>query len=249
MLEPRTLADGEMLFQQGDPGDALFILEEGQIELFVWDHRGQRVVLGTHSDGEIFGELSLLDEGPRTASVVALTDCKLLALSRDHLLNFIEKRPHGALLLLKIVTTRLRNANQMIQSRATKSFNHQIETKLSILQKFAYKGASFAGSFSFLILNAAIFGWWVVANSTSLFSIKQFDPYPYSLLSFVVSIEAIFLSIIVLFAQNLEAATEKIKNDIEYDVNLRAEEELIHLHEKLDSLRSEMLSEISKIKR
>src|SRR5689334_16818320 len=100
MIQTRTLAAGTKLFQAGEPGEALYVVKTGQIELFIKDTAGQRIVLHVAEPGEVFGEMAMLDAGPRTASAVALMDTELLELDRDHLLLLFQKSPDSALQML-----------------------------------------------------------------------------------------------------------------------------------------------------
>src|SRR6185503_10516940 len=100
VVDSVTLATGEVLFNAGEPGESLFIVRSGSIELFIKDTVGQKIVLTIAEAGDLFGELSLLDSGPRTATAVALNDTELLMLDRDDLLLLFQKRPEAALNML-----------------------------------------------------------------------------------------------------------------------------------------------------
>lgn len=248
-FELQSASEGTVLFEQGDPGDALFVVLEGEVEIYVVDHTGDKVSLLTAGKNDLFGELSVLDLGPRTATARAVVDSDLLMLRRKALFSFLRENPDAAVLLMQVMANRVRRSNEIIQHRIARSFNQEIEQKLSLMQKSAAKAAEFSGSFMFLWLNAILFAGWVIFNLGVVPGVPVFDPYPFGALAFFVSIEAIFLSIIVLIAQNLQAATDKIRNDIEYEVNLRAENEVTHLHGKVDSIRSEMLSRLHRIEK
>ena len=99
------------------------------------------------------------------------------------------------------------------------------------------------------MLNAGLFLVWIVLNLDFVPFVKAFDPFPFGLLTMAVSLEAIFLSIFVLISQNRQAAKDRVRSDIEYDVNLKAEMEIAHLHEKLDHMHAEMLSRLDLLKK
>jgi uncharacterized membrane protein len=104
--------------------------------------------------------------------------------------------------------------------------------------------AAFSGSMVFLFTNAAWFAVWIWLNVSG---ISRFDPYPFGFLTMVVSLEAIILSILVLLSQNRQAAKDRIRDDVEYDINVKAELEVAHLHEKLDTTREDLLARLSRI--
>lgn len=239
-IDLRRLAPGETLFQAGTPGESLYIVREGEIELFVRDNAGQKIVLTIARPGEIFGELALLDRGPRTATAIALGDTELLELDREDLLLLFQKTPAAALRLLAGMGTMTRKADELIRTRVSRNANEEVVVHSTPLQRVADAIAWFSGSMPFLFLNALWFGTWIAVNTLPL-GIPPFDPYPFGLLTMILSIEAIFLSCFVLISQNRQAEKDRVRSDIEYDVNIKAELEVAHLHEKTDRLYAEML--------
>src|SRR5207302_3373753 len=107
--------------------------------------------------------------------------------------------------------------------------------------------AEFAGSIAFLVIHGIWFGCWILVNLSVLPFIPPFDPYPFGLLTMVVSLEAIFLSVFVLLSQNRQASKDRVRSDIEYDVNLKAELEIAQLHEKMDRLTCDVLTKLEKL--
>jgi CRP/FNR family cyclic AMP-dependent transcriptional regulator len=238
VIDSRTVAAGELIFRAGDVGDALYIVASGEVELSVKDTTGQKIVLATCEQNEIFGELSMLDSRPRSATADALVDSELLMLDRDDLLLLFKSNPDAALNMLAALSTMLRKVDRLVQTRVSKNVNEEMEDKLPTLQRIADWIAWFSGSMQFLIINGL---WFVVWIGWNVFHFgTDFDPYPFGLLTMIVSLEAIFLSCFVLISQNRQAAKDKIRADIEYDVNIKAELEVAHLHEKVDHIHEQM---------
>ena len=230
---------GRVLFNYGDPGDSLYVIRSGEVEVFFKDDTGSRIVLDTAMAGDVFGELSLLDGGPRTASVVATRDLEALRVDRANLDHFLKRHPEATLDLLTAMGRRLRATSEKLRHTASRNVNEEIQDKRTTVQKTADWIAEFSGSISFLVLHIVIFTAWIVLNLGWIPGIPVFDPFPYGLLTMSVSLEAIFLSVFVLLSQNRQAAKDRIRADIEYDVNLKAELEIAHLHEKVDHLTAE----------
>ncbi len=245
-IDSERLNAGETLFQSGDLGQTLYIIRSGSIEIFIKDNSGQKIILKTAVDGDIFGEISMLDNRPRTASAVALEDTELLSLDRDDLLLLFQKKPDAALNMLAAMGEMLRLTDTLLQTRVSRNVNEEIEEKLSPLQRIADWIAWFSGSMQFLILNALIFVVWIVINIFPL-GLDQFDPFPFGLLTMIVSLEAIFLSCFVLISQNRQSEKDHIRSDIEYEVNIKAELEIAHLHEKNDHLQEQMLEKFASL--
>jgi CRP/FNR family cyclic AMP-dependent transcriptional regulator len=240
VVDRRELPAGTTLFQAGEPGESLFVISSGEVELFIKDTAGQKIVLTVARDGEIFGELALLDRGARTATALALVDTVLLELDRDDLLLLFQKTPEAAVRLLAAVGHMTRKADELLQTRVSRNVNIEVEENLSTLQRIADWIAWFSGSMPFLLINAVWFVGWIIVNTFRI-GIRAFDPYPFGLLTMIVSLEAIFLSCFVLISQNRQAEKDHVRSDVEYEVNIKAELEVAHLHEKTDRIYTEML--------
>jgi CRP/FNR family cyclic AMP-dependent transcriptional regulator len=239
-LQKHPLQSGEAIFSAGEAGDSMYIILSGRVELSVLDYTGEKIVLAELSDTEVFGETSLFDLGPRSATAIAATETTLLELHRDDLMSFIKSKPAASLDLLGMMARRLRETDQMLMGRVARNLNVEFESELSPLLKAANWIADFSGSMTFLLLNAAVFAIWIIINLEIIPGLSAFDPYPFGFLTMSVSLEAIFLSIIVLLSQNLQAARERLRNDIEYEVNLKAELEIGQLHDRLGKLHTDM---------
>ena len=239
---------GEMIFSYGDSGDSLFVIREGEVEVFFKDDTGGRIVLETARSGDFFGELSLLDNGPRTASVVAVRATEALRVDRGDLDHLLRLHPEAALELLTAMGRRMRVTAELLRHTASRNVNDEIEDRRTRIQKAADWIAEFSGSIAFLVIHLVLFAAWIAMNvGSGVPGIPMFDPFPFGLLTMAVSLEAIILSVFVLLSQNRQIAKERVRGDIEYDVNLKAELEIAHLHEKVDRLTAEVLARLDRI--
>ncbi len=239
---------GHTLFQAGDPGDSLFIIKSGEIELFIKDTVGQKIVLTTAVSGDMFGELAMLDSGPRTATALALSDSEVLILDRSDLILLFQRKPEAALHMLAALSGLTRKADELLRTRVSRNVNEEIEVHSTTLQKVADWIAWFSGSMLFLMLNGGWFVIWIGLN-TFVLGTAAFDPYPFGLLTMIVSLEAIFLSCFVLVSQNRQAEKDRVRSDIEYEVNIKAELEITHLHEKTDRIYENMMARFAKLEK
>jgi CRP/FNR family transcriptional regulator, cyclic AMP receptor protein len=240
VIDEMSLPQGHTLFQAGDPGDSLFIVQQGEIELFIKDTAGQKIVLTTAQNGDMFGELAMLDTGPRTATAVALADTEVLVLDRDDLVLLFQRKPEAALHMLAALSGLTRKADELLRTRVSRNLNEEMETHVSFLQRIADWLAWFSGSMPFLITHTIWFFLWISLNTYILS--KPFDEFPFGLLTMIVSLEAIFLACFVLISQNRQAEKDKVRADIEYEVNIKAELEVAHLHEKTDRIYENMMA-------
>jgi len=245
------LGDGETLFRAGEPGESLYLVRTGEVELFINDNVGQKITLDTAGPGDFFGEIALLDSGPRTATAVALVESELIELDRDDLLLLFQRKPDAALHMLAAMGRMTRKADALLRTRVSRNVNEEVEERLTPLQRVSDWLAWFSGSILFLFLHAVWFGVWIVLNVglVNVPGLSGFDPFPFGLLTMIVSLEAIFLSTFVLISANRQAEKDKVRGDIEYDVNIKAEMEVAHLHEKTDHLHGEMLRRFNELEK
>jgi CRP/FNR family cyclic AMP-dependent transcriptional regulator len=236
----------QTVFNAGDVGDELYIVNYGEIELSIRDTAGQKIVLKVAGEDDIFGEISMLDNRPRSATAVALAETELFVLDRDDLLLLFQKKPDAGLNMLAAMGDMLRETDKLLRTRVSRNVNEEMEERQPALVRIADWIAWFSGSMAFLIINGLWFLVWIGANTLPPVE-KQFDPFPFGLLTMIVSLEAIFLSCFVLISQNRQAAKDKIRSDIEYDVNIKAELEVAHLHEKVDHLHEQMVENFAKL--
>jgi CRP/FNR family transcriptional regulator, cyclic AMP receptor protein len=250
-LEAVSLPAGQLVFQVNDPGGTMFVIRQGSVEVFFKDDTGERIVLETPGPGEVFGELSFLDGGGRSASVVVVEDLEALAVDRDDLEHLFRIHPEAGLDVITAMGNRLRRTVQLLRHTASRNVNLEIADSRSQVEKVADWIAAFSGSITFLMIHVVIFAVWILLNVDWLPGWKppMFDPFPFGLLTMVVSLEAIILSVFVLLSQNRQASKERVRGDIEYEVNLKAELEIAHLHEKIDRLHEEALGRLDELQR
>jgi uncharacterized membrane protein len=128
--------------------------------------------------------------------------------------------------------------------RISRNINNDYDSGLSFGQRLADRVASFGGSWTFIILFGATLLGWIILNSVILARRGPFDPYPYILLNLVLSMIAALQAPIIMMSQNRQAAKDRLDAAHDYEVNLKAELEIMSLHEKLDSLREKQWQDL-----
>jgi len=229
-------AAGQAIFSYGDPGQALYIVRSGEIEIFVKNDQGEKIVLETSRPGDIFGEVSLLDDGPRTAWVSAIGDVEVLRLDRKHFEDYVRQHTPAALNLLSVAARRLRKADEVIRRTVSRNVNEVAAEQGTALTRLADAVPFLTGSLGSLAFHAAFFGTWIVLNLGLIGNWKAFDAYPFEFLSVMVSLEAIFLTLFVLTSQNRQRTRDRIRADIEFESSINTEMKIAYLHEKIDRL-------------
>ena len=238
-----ALEPGKVVYEYGDPGDWMVVVKRGAIELSVRTKTGDKVVVDKIGPGEFCGEISLLDEGTRTATAMVVEAGEAIVVDRGNLDELLRLRPQAGLDLLAATGKALRVHAQLLRNAASRNVNEEARDTTGVVLRIADAVAGFSGSITFLVLHVVIFAAWILLN-VGLVPFGGFDEYPFGLLTMAVSLEAILLSTLLLFSSNRQAARDRIRSDIEYDVNLKAELQIQHLHEKVDLLHEQVLTKL-----
>lgn len=234
LIESHQFQRGQRIFQRGDAGDYLYIVKEGLVEVFAEATDGSKIVFAEYPPGEILGEITLLDGGPRTATAVALEHCELLKFDRSDVLALVSKHPEAALDLLSAMGKKLRATNELLRNPVARNANVEAEDTLTFGARIADKVATFGGSWTFVLGFSAILIGWMVTNT--YLAREAFDPFPFILLNLGLSALAALQAPIIMMSQNRQSVKDRIHADLDYEVNLKAELEIAHLHNKVDRL-------------
>lgn len=235
LLQPKRFRAGQNIVFVGEPGKEFFIIEQGKVAITLPDDHGRDLILALLGAGQFFGEISLLDGGPRTATARAETDAVLLELGRDDFLQFVGKTPAAAIHMMTVLGQRQRDTNEKL--RGIKNANEVIAEKRTTGERVAERLATVFASNPFLMVNLAFFSFWIVSNVILLETHKNFDEPPsFATLGFVITLESILLSMFVLASQKLQSNRDRIRADLEYQVNVKAHLEVVQLHQKVDRL-------------
>jgi uncharacterized membrane protein len=239
LLTTRTVQAHCPIFWIGDSGSEFFVVQKGEVVLLYQDEAGREIILGVLGPGEFFGEISLLDGGPRTASARARTEVTLLSLGREQFHEFLRSHPAAAIHIITVIGQRQR---EMVgRLRGIKNVNEVMEERATLWHRVADAIAGISASRFFFLSHVLWFAIWIVVNV--VLGARGFDPFPFGLLTLVVSLEAIFLSIFVLISQNRQAMKDHIGADLDYQVNLKAHLEVMVLHQKMDRMLGMLASE------
>lgn len=240
VMRRERFAANQTIFWMGDRGDALYLVSSGRVAITVPNDKGEHITLDTLGPGGIFGEISLLDGGPRTATIRAIDDTEVFSLSRADFHGFIRRRPDVAIDMLSVLGQRQRASTEAL--RHMKNPNVAFEQQQTVWQRASDVIASVAASQWFTLFHLTWFGIWILMNLLApaglLPKALGFDPFPFGLLTMAVSLEAIFLSIFVMVSQNRQGEKDRLRIDLDYQVNVKAQTEIMGLSRRLDSIES-----------
>ncbi len=223
------------IFRNGDPGDAMYLIDLGKVRISITDADGNVVTLAELGPGEFFGEMSMLDGRGRSANATVLEDARLAKLTREDFLSFMRSDPRIALELLTALTQRLRRTDDLLRHRVSRNVNEEAAARLTFADHAADVIASFGGSWKFIIASIAFFTFWVVAN-TFLLTRKPFDAFPFILLNLALNMITALQAPIIMMAQNRQAEKDRLRANLDYQVNLKNELLLSDIIRRLDEL-------------
>ena len=235
---------GATIFNEHDRGDALYILEEGSVRIWVYDDDVKEVTLAELKPGDFFGELAVLDRGERSSSATAITDIHLHRLSSDDFQKFLIDHPDASIDVICEIAQRMRQTNLLVTQRASRNINVTMDENMTVGQRVADKVASFGGSWTFIFIYGTCLLAWMIANTFVLYYMghgengAQFDPYPYILLNLMLSMTAAMQAPIIMMSQNRSAEKDRLAAEQDFKVNLKSElmlEELIRKQRERDA--------------
>lgn len=239
LLTVRNAPSGTRLFHKGDNGDAMYLVERGRVRISITDNDGHEVTLAENAQGDFFGEMALIDGRQRSADASVIEDARLAVLSRPDFLSFVRSSPDLALEMLAALTDRLRRTDELLRGRVSRNANDEERARATMADRAADMIAEFGGSWKFIIASMALILFWIIFNSYIL--LKGFDPAPYQMLNLTLAVVAGMQAPIIMMSQNRQGEKDRLRADLDYQVNLKNELSLTEVLRRLDVLESERL--------
>lgn len=241
LLRTREAAAGARLFRAGDKGDAMYLIDSGRVRIHVADADGHTLTLAELAGGDFFGEMSLLDGKPRSASATVTEDARLAVLPREDFLRFVRGNADVALDMLGAVTDRLRHTDELLRRRVSRNVNDEHAVRLTPADRLADALAAFGGSWKFIGTVAVLLAAWVALNWRLSHEGERFDFYSLEFLGVVLGVVAAMQAPIIMMSQRQQAEKDRLRADLDYRVNLKNELAIAEVLRRLDVLESERL--------
>jgi uncharacterized membrane protein len=242
LLSDRVVNQNTRLFRQGDKGDAMYLIESGRVRISIHDDDEQELTLAELAQGDFFGEMSIIDGRQRSANAHVIEDARLAVLSREVFLSFVRTNPDVALEMLSALTDRLRRTDELLRSRVSRNVNEEAKARLTLADRAADLIAEFGGSWKFIGVSIGLIVFWIIFNSFLL--VRGFDPAPYAMLNLALAIIAGMQAPIIMMSQNRQGEKDRLRADLDYQVNLKNELSLAEVLRRLDVLESERLPKL-----
>jgi CRP/FNR family cyclic AMP-dependent transcriptional regulator len=224
-----------VVFRNRDPGDAMYLIDLGKVRISITDADGHMVTLAELGSGDFFGEMSMLDGHGRSADATVIENARLAKLTRDDFLSFIESDPRITLEMLTAVTRRLRRTDDLLRHRVARNVNELEAARMTLSDRAADKIAEFGGSWKFIFAAMAFLSLWIMLNSFVLMN-KGFDPFPFILLNLALNMIFALQAPIIMMSQNRQAQKDRLRANLDYQLNLKNELLLSEIIHRLDAL-------------
>ena len=241
LLETLDCEKQKVLFRAGEAGDAMYVIERGKVRISVEARDGRELTLTELGRGDFFGEMALFDGQPRSANATASEESRLAVLSRQHFLSFIMRgNPNVALEMMTALANRLRHTDELLRHSATRNVNVEEAARLTFADRAADIIAEFGGSWKFILSGVVFLNAWVLLNTWLLMD-KGFDPYPYLFLCVVLNMLQAVQAPIIMMSQNRQSHKDRLRSDLDYQLNLKNELALQEILERLKIIERDYL--------
>ena len=233
-VEVKRFAPRQRIYKIGDPAQHAYIMMSGAVQVTTVDEDDQEVVVDEPAHGDFFGFASMLDQTPHQTDAWATAETVCLEVSRDDIATLLQRKPLAGMDMLTVLGRQFHAAQQLVRIRASRNANEMIEEKSTMGQRVADSVAQFGGSWTFIILFAIVL---VIYSGLNIaLAGKAWDPYPFILLNLFLSMLAAIQAPVIMMSQNRQDMKDRLRSELDYDVNRRAETEIQGLAHKLNLL-------------
>jgi CRP/FNR family transcriptional regulator, cyclic AMP receptor protein len=233
-VEIKTFDSRQRIWKINDPGGRAYVLVSGAVRVTTVDEDQQEVIVDQPSEGEFFGFASMLDQTPHQTDAVSLVESVCLEVDRDDIAILLQRKPHAGMDMLTVLGRQFHASQQLVRVRATRNPNDVIEEDMTFGERIADRVASFGGSWTFIITFAIAITTYSAINV--ILRGQAWDPYPFILLNLFLSMLAAIQAPVIMMSQNRQDTKDRLRGELDYEVNRRAESEIQGLARKLNLL-------------
>jgi CRP/FNR family transcriptional regulator, cyclic AMP receptor protein len=233
-VEIKKFAPRQRIYKIGEPGKHAYVMMSGIVRVTTVDQDHQEVLVDEPSHGDFFGFASMLEDTPHQTTALAMEETVCLEVSRDDIAVLLQRKPMAGMDMLTVVSRQFHASQQLVRVRASRNANDVIEEEMSFGDRVADSVARFGGSWTFIILFGAVL--LLYATTNVVLKGRAWDPYPFILLNLFLSMLAAIQAPVIMMSQNRQDTKDRVRGELDYDVNLRAESEIQTLSNKLNLL-------------
>jgi len=233
-VEVKTFSPRQRIWKMGDAGGRAYVLVSGRVRVATVDEDHQEVVVDEPGPGEFFGFASMLEQTPHQTSATTLEECECIEVDREDISVLLQRKPHAGMDMLAVLGRQFHGAQRLVRLRASRNANVMIEEKETVGERVADTVARFGGSWTFIIAFAIVLSIYVTINA--MLHGKAWDPYPFILLNLFLSMLAAIQAPVIMMSQNRQDSRDRLRSELDYDVNRRAAADIQGLARKLNLL-------------
>ncbi len=231
-VEVKTFAIRQRIYKIGEQSGRAYILVSGSVRVTTVDEDSQEVVVDEPAVGEFFGFASMLDGTAHQTEATAMVESVCIEVDRHDISVLLERKPHAGMDMLAVLGRQFHAAQQLVRVRSTRNPNEVIEEELTFGDRIADSVARFGGSWSFIILFGVVL---VIYSAINVVLGKSaWDPYPFILLNLFLSMLAAIQAPVIMMSQNRQDTKDRLRGELDFDVNRRAEAEIQGLSRKMN---------------
>jgi uncharacterized membrane protein len=233
-VELRTFAANQRIYKIGEPNGPAYVMLSGAVEVTLIDEDGQEVIFSQPKHGDFFGFASMLEGIPHQTTAIATEDTTCIEVDRNDISVLLTSKPQAGLDMLAVMASEIHIAQRVISGRASRNPNELIDERETFGERIADHVASFGGSWTFIIFfGVALVSYTIISNMRHD---KSWDPYPYILLNLFLSMLAAIQAPVIMMSQNRQDQKDRLRSELDFEVNRRAEAEIQALSRKLHYL-------------
>ena len=230
----KKFAARQRIYKLGEPGRHAYVMMSGAVRVTTVDRDHQEVLVDEPHDGEFFGFASMLEDTPHQTTALAMEETTCVQVSRDDIAALLQQKPMAGMDMLTVVSRQFHASQALIRLRVSRNSNEVIEEEMSFGDRIADSVARFGGSWTFIILFGVALS--IYASANVVLKGRAWDPYPFILLNLFLSMLAAIQAPVIMMSQNRQDTKDRVRGELDYDVNLRAESEIQNLSSKLNLL-------------
>ncbi len=234
----KTFAPRQRIYKIGDSGGQAYVVVSGRVRVATVDQDQQEVVVDEPSHGEFFGFASMLEQTPHQTEAMAIDEAVCLEVDQKDIAVLLQRKPLAGMDMLRVLGRQFHASQQLVRLRANRHPNEVIEKDATFGERIADVVAGFGGSWTFIIAFGLALTIYMAIDAAM--GKKAWDPYPYILLNLFLSMLASVQAPIIMMSQNRQDTKDRLRGELDYDVNRRAEVEIQGLARKLNVLGEKM---------
>jgi len=237
-VELRTFSPRQRIYKMGDASGRAYVVVSGRVRVSTVDQDHQEIVIDEPSHGEFFGFASMLEQTPHQTEAVAIDEVECIEVDREDIAILLQRKPMAGMDMLAVLGRQFHGSQQLVRLRANRHPNEVIEKDATFGEHVADLVAGFGGSWTFIIA----FGLSLMAyvSLSTWMGNRAWDPYPFILLNLFLSMLAAIQAPIIMMSQNRQDTKDRLRGELDYDVNRRAAAEIQGLARKLNLLGEKM---------